>query len=135
MTIAFTDLVLIDTSIWIDYFRKKEPLFEEVENLIEQERVCIVHFIVAEILQGAKSDEEFKILQSATEIFHSLEEQADTWVEAARLSNHLRRTGNPIGLGDCYIATLASQHNAILWTLDKHFKQIKKFLKIKLYRD
>ncbi len=133
MTTDSADLILLDTSVWIDYLRKKKSVFEEVETLIEQELVCITPFIAAEILQGAKSEEEFKILQTTTEIFHCLQEQDNSWIEAARLSNQLRRGGCMVGLGDCYIATIAFQHQVTLWSFDKHFKQIEKQYKIKLY--
>lgn len=132
MTTASAEPVLIDTSVWVEYFRKKQPFFDRVEGIMEEGRVCTARFIVAEILQGARSETEFRTLQTATEIFHLLEERPETWIEAARLSSHMRGDGRPVGLGDCYIAVLAHQHDVGLLTLDKHFQFIQKRLKITL---
>lgn len=132
-TTAFADRVLIDTSVWIEYFRKKAPFFAQVESLIDEGRVCTLRFIIAELVQGARSDPESTVLESATQIFHLLEEQPDTWLEAGRLSSRLRRAGRSVGLGDCYIATMARQHDVPIWSLDKHFVEISRVAKINFY--
>lgn len=127
--------ILVDTSVWVEYFRKKQPFYGALEDLIEQDRVCTISFIAAEILQGARSEMEFMTLRGATEIFHLLEESPDTWIESARLSSTLRQKGQRVGLGDCYIATMAHRHGKPLWSLDKHFEVIQKELKIVLYKN
>ena len=132
MTTASDNRVLLDTSVWVDYFRKRQPVYAEVEKLIEEERVCTAHLIVAELLAGARSDTEFAALRTAVEIFHLLREEEDTWTEAARLASRLRRRGASLGLADCYIATLVHQQGVALWSFDKHFKTIRENLKISI---
>jgi len=134
MTIGSAKLVLLDTSVWIDFFRKKSPVFEEVDLLIEQNRICIARLIAAELLQGAKSTKEFNILKESPDVFHLLEETADTWNQAANLSRQLRSQGYTIGLGDCYIATLAHHYRVPIWSHDKHFEIIANHLSIERYR-
>jgi len=133
MTTASANLILLDTSIWIDYFRKKDPIYDRVEGLIEEDQVAIIRFITAELLQGAKSAREFNTLKGSVEIFHLLEETPDSWTEAARLAYELRQTGKTVGLADCYITVLALQHNVLLWSLDHHFQLIRTKRPIKLF--
>ena len=127
------DSVLIDTSVWIEYFRKVQPYFDKTETLIEEKRVCTASIILAELLQGSRSDSEFVALQSASEVFEVLEADHLAWVDAARLSSRLRRKGKSVGLADCLIATLAHRSHCLLWTLDKHFKLIRAELSLSLY--
>lgn len=135
MTTGSTELVLLDTSIWIDYFRKKAPLIAAVDRLIDEERVCVAYLVVAELLQGCKTDLEFNILKQTTQVFPLLEERPNTWIFAADLSRRLRCEGQSVGLADCYLATLAHQHAVQLWTQDRHFLTIQKQLKIVLYQE
>ena len=132
MTTDSDKFVFPDTSIWIEYLHKQESVYSRLEKLMEQGLICTSRFVVAELLQGVRSDQEFEILEGTTEIFRLLEEKENTWREAARLSNQLMRKGTRVGLGDCYIATLAHQHNVVLWTADKHFRFIQKILDIRL---
>lgn len=133
MTTGSDNRVLLDTSVWIDYFRKKETVYSRVEQLIDENRICTTRFIMAELLCGALSDTEFATLKTGVEIFDVLEEREDTWIEAARLASGLRRLGRSVGIGDCYIATLAHQHQVSLWSFDKHFRTIQQQLKLSLY--
>ena len=51
-------LVLVDSSVWIAYFRKGESSFAAVNDLADKGRVCLVGLILAEFLQGCKSKKE-----------------------------------------------------------------------------
>lgn len=133
MTIASVKHILLDTSVWIDYFRKIKPIQQQVEKMIEEERIATCRFVVAELLQGARSKDHFSTLKEATEVFHLLIEKPDTWSEAARVSSQLIQNNKKVGLGDCYIAALATQHVVPLWTFDNHFKTIQSILPLKLY--
>lgn len=134
MTTGSAEPVLLDTSVWIDYFHAKNPVYNQVENLIDEERVCIIELIAAEILQGTRSETEFTTLKEIIEVFPVLEEKRNTWITAAKLSGQIRRAGNPAGLADCYIAVMAHEHRVSLWSLDKHFTSIRNHLEFKLYR-
>ena len=47
-------MILVDTSVWIDFFRKKNtPQVEYLSNILENnEDLCICGVIITEILQG-----------------------------------------------------------------------------------
>ncbi|MCK5505856.1 MAG: PIN domain-containing protein [Thermodesulfovibrionia bacterium] len=120
------DSVLVDTSAWIEFFRKKEPYFTVVSDLINDDRVSCIGLILAELLQGAKSKKELDVLKEFLHVFDFLPESSELWQEAGELSFVLQRKGRKVGLSDCYIAVMTRTHEAGLLTLDKHFKEIKK---------
>ncbi len=133
MEINALDKVLVDTSAWIEFFRKKEPWFGAVTALMDERRICCSGIILAELIQGAKSDRELEVLRDFRHVFEFLDESTDRWQAAGELSHALRRKGKSIGLSDCYLAVSARQHNVKLLTLDRHFDAIKGAAGIELY--
>ncbi|WP_243373995.1 PIN domain-containing protein [Geotalea sp. SG265] len=125
--------VLVDTSVWIEFFRRHEPCFSLVTRLIDEEQVCCTGIILAELMQGAKSDKELAVLADFPQVFEFISEDTELWAAAGRLSFKLRRSGQTIGLADCFIATAAAQAGVPLATLDAHFEKVKKAAKISLY--
>jgi predicted nucleic acid-binding protein len=127
-----SDKVLIDTSVWIDFFRKTEPVYSFVMQLIAGERVCSAGIIIAELMQGAKSEKELTVLKDFIHVFEILPESSKIWQTAGELSFHLRRKGKTIGLSDCFIAVSAREGNAAILTMDNHFEMMKSEAKIRL---
>ncbi|MEW6220194.1 MAG: PIN domain-containing protein [Thermodesulfobacteriota bacterium] len=112
----------MDTSVWIAFFRQREPCHRLVAGLIDEERVCCTGIILAELIQGAKSDKELSVLDSFLQVFEFLPESPRLWAQAGRLSGRLRQQGMAIGLADCFIATAALAANLPVATLDGHFR-------------
>ena len=83
--------VLVDTSVWIEFFRKHEPYYGMVSRLIDDERVCCCGIILAELMQGAKSDKELTVLEDFPRVFPFIPESSQLWAEAGKLSFRLRR--------------------------------------------
>ena len=126
-------LVLVDTSIWIDYFRKQKRVYEEVSRLMDETRVCLARLILAELIQGAKSDREITILKDMPNVFRVLEEGPSIWEKAGLLSYRLKRQGKTVSLGDCYIATLAHENDVLVFTRDKDFEAIKTVVNLSIF--
>lgn len=118
-----TDLgrVLVDTSAWIAYFRKEEPCFALVSELLDDDRICCLGLILAELLQGVKNKNEATSLLGFPHLFDFLPENIENWISAGSLSNRLRDKGRTVGLADCYIAAVAQAHDVPVLTLDNHF--------------
>lgn len=128
------DKVLIDTSVWIEFFRKNEPRHDVVLKLMEEGRICCTGIVIAELLEGAKSEKEVSVLRDFFHVFEFLTESPEIWREAGQLSFHLRRQGKTVGLADCLIAKVASFHKARIYTLDRHFGTITAEAGIRLYK-
>src|SRR5271157_631711 len=132
MEIEGLDKILVDTSAWIDFFRKKEPLYSRVLKLLDEDRICCTGIVLAELIQGTKTREEIKGLKDFVYVFTFLGESIKLWEKAGELSFNLKRAGKQVGLADCYIATAASEGKVGVLTLDEHFGIIREFLDLKL---
>ncbi len=127
------DKVLVDTSVWIEFFRRKEPWFSAVTGLMDDKRICCSGLILAELIQGAKSEKELEVLRDFRHVFEFLDDSADLWEAAGELSHALKRKGKSVGLSDCYLAVSARARRVKLLTLDKHFAAIRGSVSIELY--
>ncbi len=125
--------VLVDTSVWIEFFRQREPYHGIVSKLIDDEKVVCCGIILAELMQGAKSDKELAVLDDFIKVFTFIPETPELWAAAGKLSGKLRRKGITVGLSDCFIATAAASVKAQVATLDSHFAALCKPAGISLY--
>lgn len=111
--------ILVDTSVWIDYFRGKENVQTALFGHIEQGRVCTLGCIFAELLQGAGSVKESDVLLSYFESLPRLEENGSLWIEAGKLSNQKKLISKGIGIIDAVLMISAKKQGCQIWTLDK----------------
>ncbi len=128
-----SDNILVDTSAWIEFFRKKDPYYQAILEFIDNGRICCVGIVLAELLQGAKSQRELEVLKEFMHVFDFLPESTEMWKKAGELSYLLRQKGKATGLSDCYISITAISNNVPLLTLDRHFETIGKEVELKLY--
>ncbi|MGE5189489.1 MAG: PIN domain-containing protein [Gemmatimonadota bacterium] len=126
--------MLVDTSAWIGFFRKKEPYYGTVLQLIDDDRVCCAGLVIGELLQGAKSEKELDVLKNFLHVFEFLPETPRLWKEAGELSYSLRRKGEAVGLSDCLLAVAAAAHGAEILTLDRHFDVLRQAAGVSLTR-
>lgn len=127
--------VLIDTPIWLNYFRKNEHVFQEVNALMDAGRVCSLSLIIAELLHTAQDKEKLKIFQDFTKIFPILQEKEGLWLDAALLTHELREKKKRLSLREAYIALIAVHHGVLLYTNNKAFLKIPKSVGLKLYNN
>ncbi len=125
--------ILIDTSIWIDYFQNRSSLIsEKVDKILSNNEVYVPKIVIAELIQGAKSEKEISIIEDFLDAFHIVDQKEDTWLKAGRLSFDLKKKGKTINLLDCYIATIAQEHECKIFSLNRHFKEIQSIADISL---
>jgi predicted nucleic acid-binding protein len=125
--------ILIDTSVWIEYFRNQSPGFVAfVAEIAKDREICVAGIILAELMQGAKSEKELSVIAEFMDAFTIIDQTDETWVKAGRLSHDLRKKGKNVNLTDCYIAVIAQENNCAVFTLDRHFKDIRQYAGIHL---
>lgn len=125
--------VLVDTSVWIEFFRGRKPYHDIVTKLIDDEQVVCCGIILAELMQGAKTDKEIAVLDDFIKVFAFIPETPELWASAGKLSGKQRRKGITVGLSDCFIATAAASAKVQVATLDSHFESLGKPAGITLY--
>ena len=121
------NLVLIDTSIWIEYLKSPSSKVEEkVEGLLNSGQACVCEIILAELLQGAKSEKEIAAIEDFTSVLSVLEQRQGYWTKAGQLAYKLKKHGITIHIVDCLLAVIANENHCAIYTHDKHFKTISK---------
>ncbi len=123
-------LVLVDTSAWIEYFKKtSHPVTKEIESALVLNIAAACKLVFAELIQGARSEKEIDLILDLALVVKVLNESESTWREVGFLSRKLRKQGKTISLIDCYLAVLAKENKAVIITLDKHFPVIEELFK------
>lgn len=118
--------IIADTCVWIEFFRKPDAaLTLHLKRLIREEKVVMTGMVLAEILQGIKSQKESGLVRDHLLKLPYLETTRNVWENAGDISASLRRQGIKIPLSDLIIAAVAMAHGCQVFTVDPHFDQVK----------
>ena len=118
-------MILVDSSVWVDYFRGKDtPQTDRLDLLLDREPVAIGDLILVEVLQGFIHDRDF---QRAKALFASLElielGGGDIAHRAAANFRRLRALGKTVRKTiDTIIATRCIQDRHALLHSDRDFE-------------
>jgi predicted nucleic acid-binding protein len=115
---------LVDTSVWIEFFRGTPAIKSLLEKLITKDEAFTAGPILYELLQGIRSLEEKKQLKEALLSTNYLEITSNDWEGAAFLASSLRAKGITLPMTDILIAHLGKTRNLEILSLDPHFDQI-----------
>ncbi|RZD16006.1 MAG: PIN domain nuclease [Candidatus Acididesulfobacter guangdongensis] len=127
------DKVLVDTSVWIDYFKgQSDYIATLIDAIITENNIYVPKVVIAELIQGCKSEKELSIIEDFLDAFFIIDSSENTWINAGNLSFLMKKRGKTVNLIDCYIAVIANENDCKILTLDKHFNEIKNFLKIRV---
>ncbi|MCK5133323.1 MAG: PIN domain-containing protein [Candidatus Sabulitectum sp.] len=122
--------VLVDSSIWIDYF-KDGRRSEKLDYLIDENIVVTNDLILAELIPFLRIRNQRKIVGLMETIKKlSMDIIWDEIIEYQYMC--LKKGVNGIGLPDLVIAQNAKQHHAEIYTLDSHFAMMKNILELEL---
>lgn len=128
------NLVLIDTSVWIDYLSKKENKLDgTVDQLLENSRIACASLILAELVQGAKTEKETGQIKEFFSPLYWIESNDSHWDKAGEISFRLKKRGKTVSLTDCFIAALAKSDEAKILTHDKDFQSIAEINECELF--
>ena len=73
--------VLVDTSVWIQYFNRIDSKSgQAVERLLREGNVVGAGIVLTELLQGAKIKKEFDAILESMAVLPFLEATQSTWV-------------------------------------------------------
>ncbi len=119
-------MILVDTSVWIEILRdRKRRARETFRSFIADEPYGLCLLTQLELLQGAKDEREWRLLDEYLAGQTYLEVNEDTWRKAARIYFELRRKGLTVNSPvDCCIAQVAMDENALLLHRDRDFEKV-----------
>lgn len=124
--------VLVDTSIWIDYFRGAKNS-QDLDVLIDENLIATNDIILAELVPYLKIKKQAKVINLLYEVNRIYLEIH--WEEIVEFQVKCLKSGaNNIGIPDLIIAQNAKHNDCKVYALDKHFRLLNEVLKVKLYR-
>mgnify|MGYP001416661564 CR=1 FL=1 len=119
--------VLVDSSVWIEYFRGRKEA-AALDELIDKNLLCINSLILSELipfLRIKKENSLVKILMTIKNTAIKID-----WEEIIDFQEiNLRNGINKVGIADLIIVQNARDHNLCLYSLDKHFELMSKYIK------
>ena len=122
--------VLVDTSVWIEYFRKGNN-FERLDLLIDENLIVINDLILAELipfLKIRKQNKIIKLLNNINKLHLNIK-----WDEIIEYQFKCLKNGlNGIGIPDLIIAQNALQNNCEIYTIDNHFSLLKDIINLRI---
>ena len=116
--------VLVDSSVWVDYFNGQDKTVETLNSLIRTRRIVVCGQIRQEVLQGSRNEKALAKLEKHMALWQSAAEEPTDFTEAARIFARLRWKGITIPPADCLIAAVAIRQNLLLYANDTDFDQI-----------
>ena len=122
--------VLVDTSVWIEYF-KTGINSEKLDFLIDENLVVLNDLILAELVPSLRLRNQRKIIKLLYNIYKL--ELSVNWGQIIEFQSKCLKNGlNGIGIPDLIVVQNAKQNNCEVYSLDSHFKLMKDVLKIQL---
>ncbi|MFZ0389343.1 MAG: PIN domain-containing protein [Calditrichia bacterium] len=111
-------MIILDTSVWIEFFKRNNPYFEHVEMLLNKNSVLTFELVFAELLQGAKNERERKILEGYWNNLPKVSVE-EIIFRAGMEAGRRKYFSKGIGLIDSAIIQLAKETASTVWSLDK----------------
>lgn len=125
-------MFLVDTSVWIEVFRKGSRLSIERSVPLDEMVTCLP--VVQEVLQGFREDMAYRRAREAMLAFPCLESPLSLQVfeEAANLFRMARRSGITIRSSvDCLIAATAVRHGVTVVHRDRDYANLARISDLK----
>ena len=120
-------MLLVDTSAWIEAFRKPARLDLDAVGGLDEIVTCLP--IVQEVLQGFRDESAFRVARDAMLALPCVESPLPQarFEEAAVLYRAARRAGFTVRTGvDCLIAACAIRHGLTVLHRDRDFSVLAK---------
>ena len=123
--------IIVDSSVWIDYFRSGENS-GTLDYLIDEGMIATNDVILTEIIPPLIIKKQKKVVKILSEI-EKIKMNVD-WRQLREFQYKCLSKGvNGIGVPDLLIAQNAIQSGSSIFTLDKHFSLLKPVLDLNLY--
>jgi len=119
-------MIVIDTSIWIALYRDRSGRARGVlADAVGTEPVSFSPFVITEVLQGARNDDEWRALSAQIDRLPRLDISPSAWSAAAKIFYDIERGGHTLrGTIDCLIAQNCLDHDCTLLHNDRDFEII-----------
>ena len=125
--------ILIDSSVWIEYF-KSENKHKVIDELIEENAICTNNLILTELLPYLYIKKENELIDSLNAI--EKKEIKINWDTITKMQiKNIKNGINKVGIPDLIILQNVIENDLILYSIDKHFLLMKKIFDFNLYEN
>ena len=128
-------MILVDTSVWIDFFAGRDLLHVDVleQCILDNEDLALCGIILTGILQGIADDTTHRRVRRYLSPLIMLPMPETVFVRAADIYRKLRKKGITIRKSnDCIIAATALEHHCQLLHNDKDFSPVAEHFPLKI---
>ena len=118
-------MILVDTSVWIEVFRKRAPL--DLEALIDMDEVVTCLPVLQEVLQGFRDEGAFRLARDAMMALPMVDSPlpSQRFLAAADLYRRCRSRGITVRSSvDCLVAASAVEHDLEVLHRDRDYALI-----------
>ena len=123
--------VLVDTSVWIDYFRGADNS-KNLDFLIDENLITTNEIVLAELVPYLKIKKQTKVVK----LLHEVNKVPldIRWEEIIEFQVKCLKDGaNGVRIPDLIIAQNSKQNNCRVYSLANHFRLLNEVLKVKLH--
>ena len=127
-------MILVDSSVWIDYFNgKKTTKTDWLDSALGNEQIITGDLILIEVLQGFQSDNDFKTAKKLLSTFPFMKMVGkELAIKSALNYRLLRKNGVTVRKTmDVMIGTFCIHYQVSLLHDDRDFDPIENLLKLK----
>jgi predicted nucleic acid-binding protein len=122
--------ILVDSSIWIDYFRGGESS-EVMDSYIDENIICTNYLILSELIPALRIRKKYKLIELLNEV--SKVPLTINWNRIIDYQTLCLKNGiNKVGIPDLIIVDNTMENDLMLFSLDKHFKLMSNHIDLKL---
>ena len=123
--------ILIDSSVWIDYFRGGDNS-DFLDSFIDENILCTNYLILSELLPALNQRKHSKLVDLLRGIYRiplNINWENIIQLQKTCLSNGI----NKVGVPDLIILDNVIQNDLVLFSLDKHFDLIHKHIEFRSF--
>ena len=125
--------VLVDSSVWVDFFRGKGAA-DPLELLIEENLVVTNELILTELIPPLHLRKQNRLITLLKEV--ERRPITPNWDDLVQMQITCLQNGiNGVGIPDLIIAQNAIQYDLQLFARDKHFGLLSKHIPLSIYGD
>jgi predicted nucleic acid-binding protein len=112
-------MILVDSTIWIEFLRSNPEYVKEMEGLMEAREVITIEPVFAELLYGCRTEKDRSKILSYWKVLPRLDFSQGSIIEAATYANITNFHNLGIGLIDSILIKATVENKCLIWTLDK----------------
>ncbi len=130
--------VIVDTGVWSLALRRSKDVeneyVEELVELIKEVRAQLIGPVRQELLNGIRSEKQYKVLKKNLRAFRDLPIETEDYELAAEYYNTARENGIQGSNTDFLLCAISTRHRMPIFTTDNDFINFQSVIPIELHK-